>query len=288
MKDEDCFASLKFVVVGLGLMGGSLALRLKARNQYVMAVDPDPETRKFVLDNKIADRVSAEAVNLIPYADVIVLSAPVDAILAIIPTLPDLHPGSPILLDLGSTKVQICRSMSKLPQRFEAIGGHPVCGKEMSGIKNAAPTIFQGSAFAFTSTNHTTARTKRFADWLAVSLGAYPVWLEPENHDRWVAATSHLPYLISSTLTLVTPLEASSMVGPGFLSSSRLAGSLPSVMLPILETNREFVLESIAHFRGMLDAIEAKLRSEHYSAVLEILDQARRRKAALTTSKNKV
>lgn len=283
MKDEGDFASFKIVIVGLGLMGGSLAHDLKRKGQFILAIDPDPDTRKYALQNQIVDRVSANPEGLIPEADVIILSAPVDHILRFIPSLPKLHPGSPILMDMGSTKVQICQALNTLPKRFQAVGGHPICGKEVSGITNAAPSLFHGSAFVFSSTDSTTDLSRCYAEWLARNLGAYPVWLSPQLHDRWVSVTSHLPYLLSSALSLVTPMEAASLIGPGFLSVSRLAGSRPDVMLPILETNRLNVLEAISDFRENLDEIESELRSDSSSALPEILNQARIRRSSILT-----
>jgi len=282
MEDDACFAGYKVVVVGLGLMGGSLALGLKAHNQTILAVDPDPDTREYAFRNRIVDRVSADPGEIISEADVIILSAPVDAVLAFIPSLPGLHPGSPIILDLGSTKAQICQALTELPPRFEAVGGHPMCGKVEGGIMHADPAIFKGSAFAFTHLNRTRPHTQRFVEWLAEIIGAYPLWLDADTHDRWVAATSHVPYLLSSALALATPSEAFHLVGPGFLGLSRLAASPTSVMLPIIESNRENILESIAHFRQQLDEIEAILRREDYSEVGALLDRARRCRELLT------
>ena len=281
IQDDEDFASYKVVVVGLGLMGGSLAQGLKLKGQFIIAVDPDPDTRMYAVQNQVVDRISADPESLIPEADVIVLSAPIDAILDIIPSLPELHPGSPILLDLGSTKVNICQALKSLPARFQSVGGHPICGKEVGGISNATPSLFYGSAFAFTPFESTTDLARRYAEWLAKNLGAYPLWFSPEVHDRWLSVTSHLPYLLSSALTLLTPLEAASLVGPGFLSVSRLAGSRPAVMFPILETNRQYVLEAISDFRELLDEIETELRSDQRSTLPEILNQARNRRASL-------
>lgn len=275
MKDEEDFASFKIAIVGLGLMGGSLAHNFQQKGQFVLAVDPDPDTRKYAIQNQIVHRVSAYPEDFIHEADVIILSAPIDAILRFIPSLPKLHPGSPIVMDMGSTKVQICKALNSLPARFQTVGGHPICGKEVGGISNATPSLFHGSTFAFTSVNSTTDLARRYVEWLARNLGAHPIWLSPELHDRWVSITSHLPYLLSSALSLVAPMETASLVGPGFLSVSRLAGSGPDVMIPILETNRQNVLEAISNFKEKLDLIESELRSDSSSALSEILNQAR-------------
>lgn len=283
MKDDEDFASFKIVIVGLGLMGGSLAHKLKRQGQFVLAVDPDPDTRKHAIQNQIVHRVSAYPEDLIPEADVIILSAPIDAILRFIPSLPKLHPGSPIVMDMGSTKVQICKAYNSLPKRFQVVGGHPICGKEVGGISNATPSLFYDSTFVFTSDNSTTDLARRYAEWLARNLGAHPIWLSSELHDRWVSITSHLPYLLSSALSLVVPMEAASLVGPGFLSASRLAGSGTDVMIPILETNRQNVLEAISNFRKKLDLIESGLRSDSISTLSEILNQARILRSSILT-----
>lgn len=281
--DESTFSSWKVIIVGLGLMGGSLAVGLKKAGQYLLAIDPDRDTREYALNHKIVDRVFENPAGFITEADVVILSAPVDAILSFIPSLPDLHPGSPILIDLGSTKEQICQAYDRLPDRFQAVGGHPMCGKEVSGLSNADPSIFQDSVFAFSSCKNTTALAKRFAEWLSSLLGANPLWLSPDVHDRWVAATSHLPYLVSSALTLVTSSEVSNLIGPGFLSASRLAGSHPEMMRPVLESNRNNILEALTYFRKQLDEIEGELRSGEGPRLAHILGKARKHRKSLTT-----
>jgi len=273
MKDEGFFSNYKIAFLGLGLMGGSLALKLRGRCRRIQAVDPDPVTREFALREGIVDHISDDLSEIVPGADVIILSAPVNAILNIIPRLPDLHTGTPLLLDLGSTKVEICKALAGLPPRFEPIGGHPMCGKAVGGLSHADPKLFQGAAFALTPLARTTERALEFAEKLVDVLDAVPVWVGPNTHDSWVASTSHLPYLISTALALATPAEASHLVGPGFHSTTRLAGSPPSVMLPILETNRAHVLDAIARFREHLDEIETALNRRDYSKLSATLDQ---------------
>ena len=103
MNEEDLFLDYRIAVIGLGLIGGSLALRLKNSSKSLMAVDPDPDTQRIALNNQIVEKISGNPADVIPHADVIVLAAPVTSIIEIIPKLPVLHPGSPIVIDLGST-----------------------------------------------------------------------------------------------------------------------------------------------------------------------------------------
>jgi len=281
-KDEDFFRNLRVAIVGLGLMGGSIALGLRAHCQGLSAVETDPATRDFALRKGIVSHISADPVGILPNADLVILAAPVSAILEIIPSLPDLHPGSPVVIDIGSTKFQICQALKTLPSRFEIVGGHPMCGKAIGGLQHAEASLFYGAPFAFTPLPGSTPRAIAVADQLAHILGANPVWIGPNTHDSWVAATSHLPYLLATALSLATPAEATQLVGPGFRSTARLASSPSSVMLPILETNHEFILEAISRFRHQLDVIEDCLSRGDYTALAARLDSGADQQATLT------
>lgn len=272
MDDTGFFAGTQVAIIGLGLMGGSLALGLRNKCKDLFAVEPDPFTQELAIRERIVSRISADPAEILPNADLVILAAPVSAILDLIPRLPDLHPGGPVVIDLGSTKSQVCQAFCQLPPRFETVGGHPMCGKAAGGLGYAEARIFQNAAFAFTPTTGTTERALEYADQLANALGANPVWTGPNTHDSWVAATSHLPYLLSSALALATPAEAVQLVGPGFRSTSRLASSPSSIMLPILETNRGHILEAISRFRHQLDDLEAAIMKDDTPGIKILLD----------------
>ncbi len=281
-RDNDFFAGLRVAVVGLGLMGGSLALGLRGYCREILAVEPDPATRELALRERIVSAISADPADILPQADLVVLAAPVGTILDLIPRLPSWHPGNAVILDLGSTKNLICQELEKLPGRFEVVGGHPMCGKAVGGLQHAEATLFQGTPFAFTLLSNTSDRAVRLVQELSMILGAYPVWTGPNTHDSWVAATSHLPYLLASALALATPDEAAQLVGPGFRSTTRLASSPSSVMLSILATNPEHVLAAIARFQQELAQLEACLRQGDLAELKAYLDRAARAQAALT------
>ena len=247
-------------IFGLGLMGGSLALGLRGKCAQIIGVDPDPETCHLALVNRVTDLAAPTPAGL-EQAGLVVLAAPVRGILTLIEQLPRLHPGSPVVLDLGSTKVEICAALDQLPARFDPMGGHPMCGKETSGLANADPAIFQGATFALTPLARTGEPARTLAGELAAALGARPLWLDAVTHDEWVAATSHLPYLLAAALALATPEEAAPLVGSGFRSTARLAGSNPSMMLDVLTTNREHVLHALTRFRFVLEQVENQLTS---------------------------
>jgi prephenate dehydrogenase len=272
--DPDFFAEVQIAIIGLGLMGGSLALGLRDRCKKLAAADPDPDTRRLANAKRIVAHITADPAEILSGADLVILAAPVSTIIDFIPLLPELHPGSPIVIDLGSTKVQICKEYQQLPLRFETVGGHPMCGKAVGGLAHAEAGLYQNAPFAFTPIAGTTVRARKYADQLAYALGANPVWIGPDTHDRWVAATSHLPYLLSSALVLGTPAEAAQLVGPGFRSASRLASSPSSVMVPILNTNRHHVLEAIDRFRHQLDHLEGLITGDDNAMLKTHLDNA--------------
>jgi prephenate dehydrogenase len=273
MDEPGFLSSSRVAILGLGLMGGSLALALRGRCAGLLGVDPDPETLRLARERRVVDLASDDPQGLLPMADTIVLAAPVGAILNLIPTLPDLHPGPAFVIDLGSTKTRICLALERLPERFETVGGHPMCGKETLSLANADSQLYAGAPFALTPVAGTTRRARQAAEELAQAAGAHPLWMDPESHDRWVAATSHLPYLVANALAGATPVEAGALVGPGFRSTTRLSTTPTSMMLDILETNRANLLGSLGRFREGLAALEQSLADGDSSRLQELLEQ---------------
>ncbi len=269
----------RVAIVGLGLMGGSLALRLRGRCRELLAADPDQVTRQLARQLGVLDHVAADAAEILPQADLVVLAAPVRAILDLIYRLPSMLPVSPTgqritVIDLGSTKTEICQAYEGLPTHFDPLGGHPMCGKERSGLEHADGDLYQGAVFNLTALERTSPAARGMAMQLVEALGAFPLWLDAHTHDRWAAATSHLPYLLSVALALATPSEAAPLVGPGFRSTSRLASSSPGMMSDILYTNRDNTLLAFDRFRTQLDALEAALRDMDEAAMTSSLNQA--------------
>ncbi len=273
----DPLSEIRIAVLGLGLMGGSLGLALKGHCRAVLGYDPDPDARALARQLGAVERAVSDPGDILPEADLIVLAAPVRAILEWIDRLPDLHPGNPVVLDLGSTKVRICQALQALPARFEPVGGHPMCGKETAGIAYAEKSLYRAASFFFIQLPNSTPRACSFAEQMAAVLGARPVWLEAAEHDRWTASTSHVPYLVAGALATATPLEASQLVGPGFRSTSRLAGSSTPMMLDILTTNRAPVLAALRRVRMQIDQLETLLAEPDEADLADWMDHARGR-----------
>ncbi len=161
-----------------------------------------------------------------------------------------------------------------------------MCGKETSGLQNAAANLYQGAPFAFTPLARTSERARGIAAQLARAVGAQALWLEPETHDRWTAATSHLPYLASVALTLATPEDCAPMIGPGFRSATRLAGSSATMMLDILTTNQANVLAALTRLRSQLDSLEAAVRDGDRACLQEQILHAGEWRQALESARD--
>jgi prephenate dehydrogenase len=185
-------------------------------------------------------------------------------------------------MDLGSTKAEIVRAMGDLPDRFDPLGGHPMCGKEKLSLSNADADIYKGATFAFCPLQRTSDKARGLAGEMTRAVGANPLWIDAETHDEWTASTSHFPYLLSAMLLLSTPLEANPLIGPGFKSTTRLASTPSSMMLDVLETNRAGLMTAFNRFQEQMDRIGVLLADGERSALKDLMDQAAMRNDELT------
>lgn len=270
----DNLGECRVAIVGLGLMGGSLAMALSGQCRQLLAIEPDLATRQLAIEKHIVHRI-ADDPQLLSEADLIVLAAPVKAILSILQELPAYQPGPAMVIDLGSTKKAILTAMQTLPERFEVIGGHPMCGKEANSLVHADSSLFYNTSFALTPLPRSTLRVRQLACEMVAALGAQPLWIDAQTHDQWVAATSHLPYLLANTLSAIIPEEALALAGPGLRSTSRLAGSSLTMMMDILETNREAILLHLGVFKDQFDRIAQYLQESDWAALKSQLAQGK-------------
>jgi len=283
MPDDDFFlARSKIAILGLGLMGGSLALGLRGKCAALYGIDSHHATLELALSQNIVDYADSDPANLLPEADLVILSAPVPAILTLLEKLPALTPNPCIVMDTGSTKRRIVESMSRLPERFDPIGGHPICGKEKLSLANAERTLYYAAPFLLTPLERTSPRALSAAYQIIEAIGAKATTLDATDHDRILASTSHLPFLLASALALATPKDAAAFIGPGYKSTSRLAGTSPSMMLGVLQSNRENVLNAISELQGQLADIKVTLMEKDYPRLETILNEAQKKYQSLT------
>jgi prephenate dehydrogenase len=255
---SDDLGSLQICVVGLGLMGGSLAMALRRHVFQLRGVDIGEGARRAADNTGLFDVVTDALAKGVADANVIVLAAPVRTNLRLLREVgPLLREGS-LIIDLSSTKRAIVTAMAELPEHVLAVGGHPMCGKERAGIGSADGALFRGRPFVLCQTARTRGVALDRARSLVRALGALPVDMDPDLHDDAVARVSHLPYLLAATLVAsVSELssEAMALAASGYRDVSRLAASDADMMADVLLTNSTYVQEAIAAARKQLDGM---------------------------------
>lgn len=276
-------ADARVAIVGLGLMGGSLALAIKDHCAEITGVDADSAALAHAVEHGIVRR-AADFQSAVASCDLLVLAAPVQAIIEQLNAIgsdASHRPTPTVVIDLGSTKTQIVAAMEKLPPHFDPIGGHPMCGKETSGLLEASADLFHGATFALTPLERTSSAAFAVAHELVRAVGASPLVLSAAQHDKLAAVTSHMPYAAAAALVRAAlaihdddlwPLAAS-----GFRDTTRLAASDITMMVDILITNRDAVLNALLRYRAELDAL---------AAIIELGD-ARALRAALAPAQSK-
>ena len=270
-------------LIGLGLMGGSLALSLKPRCRWLSAYDPDLPTLELARRQEIVHLADSDPAKILAHTDLVILACPVPAIVEWLGRLPDYVQHPCIVLDIGSSKRTIVAALESLPGNFDPIGGHPICGRERLSLENAERFLYRDAPFVLTPLQRTSNDVRSAALQIVEALGARPIWLGAEDHDRILAATSHLPFLLSSALTLSTPEDAAPLVGPGFRSTARLAGTSSSMMLGVLQSNADNVLAALDRLQEQIAALKLALILGDFSSLQKKLDTARSHYQSLLT-----
>lgn len=264
-------------IIGTGLMGSSLALALRGKVRHLHGIDPDSSAAPYF------DSFSS-ALHSLYNADVIVLATPVNVILELLPRVGALAAAGALITDLGSVKAPIMAAMAMLPPRVQAVGGHPMCGKELSGASAADPMLYRGCTYVLCATERTSQAALGFMETLVRAIGAQPLHLEPTAHDQAVAQISHLPYLLSVALML-SAAEADDerlwqLAASGFRDTSRLASSDITMMGDVVMSNRAALLQALERCVRQLAQLQAALTAEDASVLRDLLAKARQTRQA--------
>jgi prephenate dehydrogenase len=279
-------ADSQVAVVGLGLMGGSLAGALRGQCRAVAGVARRGETADLALTRGLIDWGTTDLARGVGQADVVVLATPVRVIMRQLAEIGPLVPEGCLLMDLGSTKSQIVKEMARLPAHVQPLGGNPMCGKEVSGIEAADPALYRSRTFILTPLPRTSESALSLGCALARAVGAHPLVLEPGRQDYLVATVSHLPYLLACALVSTADATVSAdpavweIVAGGFRDTSRVAGSDVTMMIDILLTNQEEVLKALKAYRTQLQDLTRLVESgdeEDLRTMLTFIRQERLR-----------
>jgi prephenate dehydrogenase len=271
-------------IVGVGLIGGSVALAARRRGvaQRVRGVDQDPAVLDQARGLGVIDDGSLDLADGVRGAEVVVFCTPVDRLAALVrAAAPHCAPGA-LLTDVGSTKTAVMRDAAgRLPAGVVFVGGHPLAGSEKRGPAHADADLFQNRLAVVTPAPDTPAEAVERAADLWRSLGARVRVMGAEEHDRALAFTSHLPQLAASALAGVLPPELAELTATGFRDTTRLAGSHPAMWVGIFTQNRGPVLDALARLQQQLDRFRAALQAADVAAIEDLLSQGRRVREAL-------
>lgn len=264
MKLENASVS----IIGLGLIGGSLALALRDRCGRLVGVDTDQDARHWAVDRAFPAEVTADLKQALSGCDLAILALPVEAILAVLSRLGHDLPSPGSVLDVGSTKRAVVQAMNQLPPDVGAVAGHPFAGKETSGPRDADACLFCGRPFALVPTERTSEEGWDLAEQVVAALGAETWVIDADEHDRRVACTSQLPFVLALSLLAVGDKRAAidlsfwNAAASGFFDTSRLASSGIPMMRDILHTNRFEVTLALDETVGWLQQFSERLASE--------------------------
>ena len=275
-------------IVGLGLIGGSIALAVR---EHWPATRISGVDRKAVLAHALGggaiDRAADSAADVVADADLIILAAPVRQNLKLLAEITQQLPATAIVTDVGSTKRTIVDAASALSCAGAFVGGHPIGGAEQGGFGFARPDLFRRRPWIFTPVSATPAATLERLFEFARGVGARPSSMDASEHDRVMAFLSHLPQLAASALMDVIGSSAGDSAlryaGRGLVDTTRLASSPPDTWRDVCATNAEAVGEALDVLIDRLSDLRADLRGGE--AVTRIFTEAARWRAELMSGR---
>jgi len=272
---------MNITIVGVGLIGGSIAMKLKGFQTKIIGVDINKQHADEAVKLGLVDAILPleEAVKI---SDLVVVCIPVDASCKILPVILDNVGYSTVVVDMGSTKVSVCNAIRNHPNRKNLVASHPIAGTENSGPSAAIPTLFDNKVTIICEQDLSSASALDLITHMYCLLKMRIIYMDPESHDRHIAFVSHLSHITSFALGLtVLEIEKNeenifNMAGSGFASTARLAKSSPEMWAPIFRQNAENIsmaLEAyIANLKRFKDMIDSRDSTGTYNLMKEAND----------------
>jgi prephenate dehydrogenase len=257
----------RVAILGLGLMGASLGMALRAAGaaRLVTGYDAGPDVAERARKRMAIDLACADVSQAVAGADLVVLAAPIRAAPNLFSAMAPCLISGALSTDLCSVKAPIVSSAEQLladPSRF--IGGHPMTGSERAGVNAARAGLYAGCVWALTPTERTAPETVARLSWMISRLGATPLALDPTEHDAAVALVSHLPRVAASALVLTAAQSAlwpvaQGLAAGGFRDSTRVASGDPAMTSDICGANRPAILASLDAYMQALGSLRAQI-----------------------------
>lgn len=271
---------MKGVIIGTGLIGGSMALDLRKAGVLtkVIGIDRNEGHLQQALSLGIIDSIGTE--QEVAHAEVVILAIPVNAMTALLPRVLDAVSAQTTVIDAGSTKAGVCRAVAGHANRSLFVAAHPIAGTENSGPTAALYGLFQNKTNIICERHKSAAHALETARQIFDGLGMTTVYMEPEEHDKHVAYVSHLSH-VSSFLLGQTVLDIErdeknifNLAGSGFSSTVRLAKSSPEMWAPIFEQNAEHLSQALLEYIMHLQRFQYHLMKRDTQAMLAIMKES--------------
>ena len=277
----------RVAIIGLGLIGGSLGLALRQARAVRQVVGFDLYKGVGDRARKLGaiDQPCASLAEAARGSELIILATPVGAMRPLLQQLATSASPGAVVTDVASTKAQVISWAEEyLPATVSFVGGHPIAGKETSGIEAADATLFKQCIYCLTPTKRTSPVALERVTALIDTLGARLRFLEPPEHDGMVAGVSHLPFIASIALMQTTALnpawdDASLLAGTGFRDMSRLAAGSPEMYRDICLTNSETITRWLADYIAILSTLRERIAA-HDPNLGEVFAQAQKARNA--------
>ncbi|MBM3150054.1 MAG: prephenate dehydrogenase/arogenate dehydrogenase family protein [Chloroflexi bacterium] len=262
---------MRVAIVGLGLIGGSVGLALKKsnwRNAEVIGYARRPEVGSAALSLGAIDKAASSLKQAVESAELVVVATPVLTIKDIFKEISPYLLSQSTVTDVASTKVQVMSWAEELlPAHVSFIGGHPMAGREISGITAAQPDLFRNCVYCLIPGSHAKPKAVQCLEDMVQSLSARSITIDAEAHDNMVAGISHLPLLLSAALVLATCQNPawptmSQLASSGYRDLTRLASGNPEVSAHICLTNQKPIISWIDNFIEELQKIRSLLSTD--------------------------
>ena len=272
---------MKVTIVGLGLIGGSMAIDLRKTGfaTELIGVDLDPHHAQRALERGLVDKLEPEDVAFAS-SDLIILTIPVNALAALLPGVLDSVKSSAVVMDVGSTKAQICKSISQHSRRSQFVAAHPIAGTENSGPDAAFSGLFKKKTTIICDREKSSDHALDLVHRVFTALEMSVIYMQPEEHDKHVAYVSHLSH-VSSFLLGQTVLDIEkdeknifTLAGSGFASTVRLAKSSPGMWAPIFEQNMEYLSQALQEYIIHLQRFQYHLMKKDTKELNRIMTEA--------------
>ena len=273
----------RVVIVGVGLIGGSLGMALCRRGlaREVVGTGSEPENLRLALELGAIHRFTVSTAGAVAGADLVIIATPVSAT---IPVLLELLPhlsGGAVVTDVGSTKGEVVREAERAVRPgISFVGGHPMSGSEKTGVRGADPYLFENAFYIITPTPQTPPGALESVRKLAAGVGARVLEMNPEAHDLAVSAVSHLPHLTAAALVNTAARapgseDALPLAAGGFRDTTRIASGSPSMWRDIFISQRKQVVKMLQCFKEELALFEDMLLAGDGKAIQARLEYAR-------------